>query len=144
MKNYLTLAAILGAIAFISVSYLAQADEKMAAPPAAMHMDMDAPAPAPAPMGMPDPAVTATPFAVDSDMCSMLSSAPAAEGVAPSAEAKDSSFKKCMIGKGHTEEELKMAEDEMKAEDATKEGTATTTIMPTPMPDMPTPEPAAK
>ena len=105
MKKYLTLAAILGAIAFISVSYLAQADEKAAVAPTAV---MEA-APAPAAAGS---------FAADSDTCTMLSSAPTTEGAAPSDEAKAASFTKCMTGKGHTEEELKKAADDKAAKPA--------------------------
>lgn len=105
MKKYLTLAAVLGAIAFISVSYLAQAEEKMMAPAAVAAPAAEAPAAAPA-----------ASYAADNDTCGMLSSAPTTEGSAPSADAKDAAFKKCMMGKGHTEEELKKAaEAEKKA-----------------------------
>ncbi|MBI3441163.1 MAG: hypothetical protein HY052_05085 [Proteobacteria bacterium] len=109
MKKYLTLAATLGAIAFISVSYLAQATEQAAAPAAGTAM-IAAPAPAAAPA-----ASAATSFKVDSDTCNMLSSAPTTEGSAPTADAQAAAFKKCMMGKGHTEEELKKAEDDAKA-----------------------------
>ena len=114
MKKYLTLAAILGALAFISISYLAQANDKMdAAPAAAMHVADAAPS---APSAPPAPPAPPTPFAIDSDMCTMLSSAPTTEGSVPTTEAKDTAFKKCMIGKGHTEEELKKADDAKKAD----------------------------
>jgi hypothetical protein len=111
MKKYLALAAVLGAIAFISVSYLAQAQTGGAAAPAAATAPA-APAVAAAPAA--DAAPAAAPVATfeqDNDTCSMISSAPTTEGAAPSAEAKDAAYKKCMIGKGHTEEELKKAAD---------------------------------
>src|SRR3990172_4138276 len=91
MKKYLTLAFALGAIALISISYLAQAEQKadtVAAPAA------DAPA-AMAPADM---------YAIDSDMCNTMASAPTDTAAAPSMEAKDAAFKECMTGKGHTKE----------------------------------------
>lgn len=92
MKKYLALAAFLGAIAFVSVSYLAQADEHAVAAPA---VQADAAAPAS--------------FEQNHDMCGMMAAAPTTEGVAPSDEEKSASYTKCMMGKGHTEEELKKA-----------------------------------
>ena len=130
MKKYLTLATLLGAIAFLSVSYLAQADEKPTAP-AMMHA-----MPEPEPM---HPGAAQSPFKMDHDMCSMLASAPTTEGAAPSAEARDTAFKKCMIGKGHTEEELKKADDEASAADKAAHDHAAA-----PKADAPAHAPAAK
>jgi hypothetical protein len=114
MKKYLTLAAILGAIAIISVSYLAQADQKAAdagaAPAAAM-----APAAATAPV--------ADTYAMDSDMCNTMASAPTDSAAAPAADAKDAAFTKCMTGKGYTKEVLaqKAADAKAKTDVAAKD-----------------------
>ena len=119
MKKYLTLAAILGAIAFLSVSYLAQADEKTEMAPAAAEKPADAPA-APAdamaaPAAPVAPAAEPTAYEKDADMCDILASSPTTEGTPPTAEAKDTAFKTCITGKGHTDDEMKMAADKKKA-----------------------------
>lgn len=105
MKKYLTFAAVLGAIAFLSVSYLAQADQHTtdaAAAPAAATTAVAADAAA-APAAAPE----MTPYAKDLADCEALSAAAPAEGAAaPTAEEKAAADKKCMIGKGHTEEEI--------------------------------------
>lgn len=105
MKKYLALAALLGVIAFVSVSYLAQADEH------AVDQKTEAAAPATAPVAT---------FAQDHDACDMMAAAPSTEGVAPSAEVKDAAYTKCMMGKGHTEEEMKKAAEEKAAAEAAK------------------------
>ncbi|MCE9507965.1 MAG: hypothetical protein K8R48_06605 [Alphaproteobacteria bacterium] len=105
MKKYLTLAAILGAIAFISVSYLAQAEPKDATAPAA------AMAPATAPVSAADA------YAADLDMCKTMTSAPTdSAAAAPSEEAQKAAFKKCMNDKGHNDDEIKAADEKAAAD----------------------------
>ncbi len=97
MKKYLTLAAVLGAIAFLSVSYLAQAQQPAAgAAPAA-----------PAVMAPAAPAADAGgAYAKDRAECDALASASSTEGAAPSATDKAASLKKCLSGKGHSDDEI--------------------------------------
>ena len=113
MKKYLTLAALLGIIAFISVSYLAQATEHADAPAAAPISGAAEYTPPATPAAAPS-------FAMNKDMCNTMTAAPAAEGTAPSEETKAAAFKKCMMDKGHTEEDLKKAAEEDKAKAATE------------------------
>jgi hypothetical protein len=103
MKKYLTLAAILGATAFLSVSYVAQAQQPPGAAPAA------APAPAaaaPDAGGAMQAAPAAVGYAKDRAECDALASAPTTEGAAPSDADKAASLKKCLVGKGHSEDEI--------------------------------------
>ena len=119
MKKYLTIAAVLGAIAFLSVSYLAKADT--AAVPAAAVDATAAPAPGapivvpPAPPAAPGDTVVA--FVKDHDMCNLMATAPTTEGAQPTADARDAAYKKCMLGKSHTEAELKKEADDKAAKD---------------------------
>ena len=99
MKKYLTLAAVLGAIAFASVSYLAHAQGEPATDKPAAAAPMTGAAAAPA-------SAEPTLFEKDKDMCTVIASAPTTEGAVPGEDAKTAAYKQCMMGKGHTEEEL--------------------------------------
>jgi hypothetical protein len=111
MKKYLSLAAVLGAIAFLSVSYLAQAQQPAAGgamAPAAAPAAPAAPAAAPtAPAAAPD---AASAYTKDRAECDALASAPTTEGAAPSDADKAAALKKCLVGKGHSEDEITKAE----------------------------------
>jgi hypothetical protein len=90
MKKYLALATLLGAVAFLSVSYLAEAQQPAAdAPPVAAA-----------------PADAATAFAKDKADCEVLAAASTTEGAAPSDADKAATVKKCLTSKGHSEEEI--------------------------------------
>lgn len=108
MKKYFTAAIALAAIAFVSVSYLAQAEH--AADHKIMPSKMVAPTDAAVPPSATPPGTVAPvvgDFAKDHETCTMLSSAPSTEGAVPSDEMKGAEYKKCMMGKGHTEDEMK-------------------------------------
>ena len=96
MKKYLSLAVVLGAIAFLSVSYLAQAQAPAA--PSAPEATAGTPV---------APAVV---YAKDRSECDALASAPTTEGVAPSDADKAVALKKCLVGKGHTDDEISKEE----------------------------------
>jgi hypothetical protein len=130
MKNYLTLAAFLGAIAFLSVSYLAQAQSEAITPP-------DASVSAPAPDAAPAPADgmtgEVTGFAKDLAECESLASAATTEGATPSAEEKAATTKKCLMDKGHTEEEI-AKEEAKKQSESGADASAPTSDAPVPAP----------
>ncbi|MFH1157913.1 MAG: hypothetical protein V1721_03390 [Pseudomonadota bacterium] len=97
MKKYLTFAFLLGAIAFTSISYLAQAQvqkDDVAVSPAAEEMVV-------APAVSFDEAYTR-----DSAECHVLASASTTEGAAPSDEVKEAAFRKCMTDKKYSEEDI--------------------------------------
>lgn len=102
MKKYLTLAAFLGAIAFLSVSYLAQAEPE-AAPAAAAAASAPAAAPA------------VVDFAKDKAECDTLAAAATTEGATPTEAQKAESVHKCLVGKGHTEDAIKAEAEKAKA-----------------------------
>ena len=110
MKKYLTLAAVVGAIAFLSVSYLAQAEPEAGAVPAPA---VAAPAPADAApaVAVPPPADAMSVYMKDRAECDTLASAATTEGAAPTDEEKAAALKKCLIGKNHTEEEVTKLEE---------------------------------
>lgn len=119
MKKYLTFAAILGAVAFLSVSYLAQAED-VAAPAAEKAMAPAAeavPAPAPAPAS---PELT---YAKDRAECELVA-VPATEAAASDTAAKAEALKKCLVGKGHSEDEVKTEEEKRAAAPAPATGDA--------------------
>jgi hypothetical protein len=108
MKKYLTLAAFLGAIAFLSVSYLAQAEpEAGAAMTTTTTTSTTTTATA--------PAAELTGYAKDLAECNTLAAAPSTEGATPSAEEQAAAAHKCLIGKGHTEEMIKAEAEKAKA-----------------------------
>jgi len=108
MKKYLTLAAVMGAIAFLSVSTFAQAQAPAAAPAGGAAM---APAAAPAAgSAMPAASPAAVTYAKDRAECDTLASAPSTEGAAPSAADKEASIKKCLGAKGHSADEITAGE----------------------------------
>jgi hypothetical protein len=115
MKNYLALAIVLGAIAFVSVSYLAQAQPKTGAVTTAVETATEAPA-APAADVVDAATGTEAPvadmYAKDKEECTTMSSAATTEGAEMSAEATEAAFKKCMMDKGHTEAEITAKADE--------------------------------
>ena len=86
MKKYLTLAAVLGAIAFLSVSYLAQAESETKAPAAAATEAVTAPADAAA-------AVDLNKISAD---CKEAASAAKADGSKPSEEEVTKAFDACL------------------------------------------------
>ena len=96
MKKYLSLAAVLGAIAFLGASYIAQA-EQPAAPVAAAPSVVSAAPAAPA---------AATTYAKDRAECDALASAPSTEGAAPSDAGKTAALIKCLTAKGHNADEI--------------------------------------
>ena len=98
MKKYLSLAAVLGAVAFLSVSYLAQAQT-----PAAGATTTTTTTAAPAPAAAPDAVVT---YAKDRAECDVLASAATTEGAMPTDADKAASVKKCLAGKGHSLDEV--------------------------------------
>ena len=107
MKNYLTLAAILGAIAFVSVSFLAQAEpeaqdamQRAASPAVPVANDIAAEAIA-------EPVVD--PEVSDSDECLSLAAAPNAEGHEPTAAEKDAAFAACMAAREKDKAEVEVA-----------------------------------
>jgi len=127
MKKYFLIAALLGVIAFGSVSYLAiAADGKDAAAQAA---DKSAPA---AERSVPSPAIAdpsegeaeadiaaseapADTFETDRAECDIAAAKPAEEGgAAPSDADKTMAFTKCMGDRGHTEDEIKAKAGDVK------------------------------
>jgi len=107
MKKYLTLAAVLGALAFLSASYIAKAADapsaEKVAPAAAT------PATPAAPAAAADKAVApaaAGSYAKDRAECDALASAATTEGAAPSDADKAAALKKCLEGKGHSDDEI--------------------------------------
>lgn len=113
MKKYLALALALGAIAFVSVSFLAQA-EPQADNTTMMSMEK-----------APDDAVAMTPAvdpaAKDKEDCAAMAATPGADGAAPSEEAKNAAFEKCMASKGHGEDAEDPAADAPQTEDRVEE-----------------------
>jgi len=113
MKKYLSLAAIMGAVAFLSVSYLAQAQTPAATAPAtgaAMAPAAAAPAAPAAGSAMQAASPAAVTYAKDRAECDALASAPSTEGAAPSAADKELGIKKCLAAKGHKSDEIMKAE----------------------------------
>jgi hypothetical protein len=94
MKKYVSLAAILGAIACVSVSLPAQAQPS------------DAPATAPPVIAVPE----ANTYAKDRAECDALVSAPTTEGAAPSEGDKTAALTRCLTVKGHSADEIKKEE----------------------------------
>ena len=107
MKKYLSLAAVLGAIAFLGASYIAQAQQPAAAPtaPAVESAMPAAPAAAGTAMQAAAPAA-ATTYAKDRIECDALASAPSTEGAAPSDADKAAAINKCLVSKGHSADEI--------------------------------------
>jgi len=106
MKKYLSLAAVLGAIALLSVSTVAQAQQPAAASattPAGAPVPVAAPATGSAMQAAAPASVT---YTKDRSECDALASAPSTEGAAPSAADKEASIKKCLAGKGHAADEI--------------------------------------
>lgn len=116
MKKYLTIASVLGVIAFASVSFLAQADQQPAGAHTAVAAEEKAAAPAAA-----DPsdgeaaadnaAAASTPaddkFAKDDQDCATDATTPGKDGAVPTDADKDAAYKNCMQKKGHSAAELK-------------------------------------
>lgn len=103
MKKYLTIAAVLGAIAFVSVSFLAQATE----PAAAVSTTVETNAAAPA-----AEATTTTTVAADATKECEASVAASFEGKTPSDEEKAAAVKACVDAKAtaDTQVDVKVAE----------------------------------
>lgn len=123
MKKYLTIAAVLGVIAFASVSFLAQADQqpggvsgtvtakdKTAADPAADPSDGEAAA------DKADADSDASPHEMsgadvkynkDDNDCATSAETPDKAGNQPSDDQKNTAYRKCMQMKGHSAAEMK-------------------------------------
>ena len=89
MKNYLTIAAVLGAVAFVSVSFLAQATE----PAAAVAMEAAAPAAAVAADAAVAPVADAATTECETSVAASF------EGKTPSDEEKAAAVKACVDAK---------------------------------------------
>ncbi|MEZ0224746.1 MAG: hypothetical protein ACAH83_09355, partial [Alphaproteobacteria bacterium] len=119
MKKYFTIAAVLGVIAFASVSFLAQADQQSGT---VMAQTKTAPAGDPSDGEAAADNAAMMPidgkFDKDDQDCSTKASAPDPKknGEQPSDAQRDKSYKKCMLGRGHTQEELKAAHPESSEE----------------------------
>lgn len=111
MKKYLILAVILGSVSFFGASYLAHAQDAAAGAAATT-----APAAPTAEKVM--PAAPQTAYAKDRAECDAVASMPATEGETPDAAAKSAALKKCLIGKGHSEDEITKEESVRGAADA--------------------------
>jgi hypothetical protein len=134
MKKYLTFAAILGAAAFLSVSFLAQAADK--APSA----EEEKPASEKAFVASPDLA-----YARDRAACD-IATTPATEDASQDPATKADALKKCLLSKGHTDEEV-TKEESSRNPVPTTEGSATpSTTAPAPATGAPStaPVPAEK
>ncbi|TAL27101.1 MAG: hypothetical protein EPN97_18260 [Alphaproteobacteria bacterium] len=129
MKKYFTIAAVLGVIAFASVSFLAQADQQSGnvvaqgkTAPAGDPSDGEAAADNAAMMPVDGK------FDKDDQDCSAVAATPDPKknGAQPTDAQREKSYKKCMIGKGHSQEELKAMHpgggEEAPQEDANDQG----------------------
>ncbi len=120
MKKYFLIAALLGVIAFGSVSYMAlAADSKDAAPPAAeSNVAPSKSVPSVDPSegeAEADHAAVADTFEADRAECDIAAAKPREEGgAAPSDADKTKAFTKCMGDKGHTEDEIKAKAGDVK------------------------------
>lgn len=123
MKKYFLIAALLGVIAFGSVSYLALAADGKDAAPAAAESNV-APSKS-VPVADPsdgeaeaDHAAIEAPadtFEADRAECDIAAAKPREEGgAAPSDADKTKAFTKCMGDKGHTEDEIKAKAGDVK------------------------------
>ncbi len=115
MKKYLSLAVLLGLIAFISVSYLAQAQNETSKAQTAIEQAMEGDIPG-------DKESAETPANVEADAVSpevakFMQSVEACEGIlaaeaerletTATQEQHDAAFTACMVDHGHTAEEVK-------------------------------------
>lgn len=123
MKHYLTIAFVLGVIAFASVSFLAKADQQPAnAAGNAMVKEKAAPdqaddpsdgeaaadkADADANASSTDMSPADVKFTNDDSACATSSDTPDKAGNPPSDEQKNTSYRKCMQMKGHSAAEMK-------------------------------------
>lgn len=115
MKKYLSLAALLGLIAFVSVSYLAQAQNETSATKTAIEEALKQAEP-PASDSIENPA-NAEVDSVSPEIARFMQSVEACEGILAAEAEKletnvtqeqhDAAFTACMVDHGHTEEEVK-------------------------------------
>lgn len=115
MKKYLSLAALLGLIAFISVSYLAQAQNETSTTKTAIEEAMKGDEPSMAEDAETPANVEAD--AVSPEVAKFMQSVEACEGIlateaekletSVTQEQHDAAFTACMVDHGHTEEEVK-------------------------------------
>jgi len=105
MKKYLSLAVVLGALAFISVSFLAQAEPETSKVETVVEQAVESDVAAPE---MAIEAVTpeVDAFIKDAEDCE-ASVAVANEGKETAPEAHDSAFISCLTAKGYSEEDVK-------------------------------------
>lgn len=112
MKKYFTIAAVLGVIAFASVSFLAQADQQSGN---AMVKQKAAPAPDPSDGEAAADNAAMMPldskFDTDDQACAVKADTPDPKknGEQPTDAQRDKVYKKCMLDKGHTQAQLKAA-----------------------------------
>jgi hypothetical protein len=119
MKNYFLTAALLGIIAFGSVSYLALAADPSPAEKSVPASRIEAPDADPSDgEAEADAALVEAPadtFESDRAECDIAAAKPREEGgAAPSDADKEKTFKKCMGDKGHTEDEIKAKTGDVK------------------------------
>lgn len=115
MKKYLSLAALLGLIAFVSVSYLAQAQNETSQAKTAIEEAMKGNEPSMA-EGAETPANVEA-DAVSPEVAKFMQSVEACEGIlaaeaekmetSVTQEQHDEAFTACMVDHGHTKEEVK-------------------------------------
>lgn len=122
MKKYLTIAAVLGVIAFASVSFLAQADQQpadnvmvkqKAAPDAEATDPSDGEAEADKAAADSDAAASPempaadVKFTADDSSCATEADTPDKAGNSPTDAQKNTAYRKCMQVKGHSAAEMK-------------------------------------
>lgn len=115
MKKYLSLAALLGLIAFVSVSYLAQAQNETSNAKTAIEQAMEGDIPSDKEGA--ETLVNTEENAVSPEVAKFMQSVEACEGIlaaeaekleaAVTQEQHDAAFTACMVDHGHTEDEVK-------------------------------------
>lgn len=91
MKKYITFAAFFAVAILAELSFSARAEDGAA--PAVSAKNADAPA--------------VSSYEKDHANCDAMASVPVTEGEEPSAEMKAGAVRKCLLGKGHSEDEIK-------------------------------------
>lgn len=115
MKKYLSLAALLGLIAFVSVSYLAQAQNETSKTKIAVEQALEQANPATTDSA--ETPVNVEAESVSPELARFMQSVEACEGILAAEAEKletnvtqeqhDAAFTACMVDHGHTEEEVK-------------------------------------
>lgn len=115
MKKYLSLAALLGLIAFVSVSYLAQAQNETSQAKTTIEQAMEGDIPSDQESA--ETPVNAEAETVSPEVAKFMQSVEACEGIlaaeaekletSVTQEQHDAAFTACMVDHGHTAEEVK-------------------------------------